>query len=130
MVAHSFVAWLNTSKDEEVTELFDVPPDITCLNIDRLLPLYLDGEVDETAATRVEEHLEVCTQCHQEFEKLEKTDALLRSNASICPPATLFEQIQARIDALSGKRHPFLKLMSVGISNFRLLSDSQILDSI
>ena len=46
---------------------------ITCNVIKDILPLYIDGVVSEDTQKIVEEHLEECSLCRDEINKLKKT---------------------------------------------------------
>lgn len=71
-----------------------------CQEMENLLLAYMDGELHEPEILKVEEHLEGCEHCRQEYEQLQKTDALLRLSSVKQAPSELRVQINAALDAL------------------------------
>jgi len=53
----------------------------TCENIREVLGAWLDGELSQTDADAVRSHVEGCTECSEEWRRLGKLDAALRTMA-------------------------------------------------
>ena len=54
---------------------------MTCLSVQPLLEALLDGELDPNQQARILEHLEVCSSCSSERQKLERLSASIREQA-------------------------------------------------
>ncbi|HEV2702142.1 MAG TPA: anti-sigma factor [Steroidobacteraceae bacterium] len=68
---------------------------------------YFDGEVDETAAWQIEQHLRSCVECQAELAALERVRGLLRSPAArIAVPAGVRGRIVAALDEESATAAP------------------------
>lgn len=52
-----------------------------CVEAQRLLPAYLDGELDLTKSMEMEQHLEDCAMCRRVYESEQKLKAAIRSNS-------------------------------------------------
>ena len=64
----------------------------------RRLDEYVDGELNDTGAVEIEEHLAGCAACREELGLLtELRDAVRGLPAEIQPPRALWQGIEARI---------------------------------
>lgn len=62
------------------------PEAIDCHSVGELLQHYLDGEIDETRARQITEHLDACRQCGMEadtYERIKATLAARRTTVSV-----------------------------------------------
>ncbi len=78
---------------------------------------YLDRQLFEPEASRLEDHLEQCEDCHVRLEGLRKVVANLRRLESLDPPADLEHAVARRI-ALAGEPGSFLDRLESGLSIF------------
>jgi anti-sigma factor RsiW len=65
-----------------------------CREVGRVLQPYLDGQVDEVTARRVNEHLEACRRCGLEANVYEELKAALARRATDVDP-TVVERVQS-----------------------------------
>ena len=85
---------------------------------------YLDGELNEVDAKRVEKHLQQCATCWQAFESLQETVLMLQSVGRKTAPRDLRPQILAAIEQMTPARDwgalfrsvPVLQLTTVSLS--------------
>ena len=81
---------------------------------DDLLLAYIDGELSESEAKRVEQRLAEDTGYRQEYEELQQLDMLLRCGSQISTPVDLHVQINAQLDT-----YLFWNSIRVVIKRFR-----------
>jgi mycothiol system anti-sigma-R factor len=73
---------------------------MTCKLTPRLVPGYLDGELDLSRTIEMETHLNTCADCARELERQQALRAALqRSSLAYAAPAALREKIQASLRA-------------------------------
>ena len=85
---------------------------------------YLDGELNEVDAKRVEKHLQHCATCWQAFDSLQETVLMLQSVGRKTAPRDLRPQILAAIEQMTPARDwgvlfhsvPALQLTTVSLS--------------
>jgi anti-sigma factor RsiW len=71
---------------------------MNCTELERLLPVYADGEFDPGECAETELHLHDCRSCRQKVEELLAFRALVRSAAVVTPaPAALRDRVQRTI---------------------------------
>lgn len=71
---------------------------MNCSELERLLPVYADGEFDPGECAETELHLHDCRSCRQKVEELLAFRALVRSAATVTPaPAALRSRVQRTI---------------------------------
>lgn len=95
---------------------------------------YLDGELNEVDAKRVEKHLQQCATCWQAFESLQETVLMLQSVGRKAAPRDLRPQILAAIEQMTPARNwsalfrsvPVLQCTSVSLSLAALLLGSYL----
>ena len=95
---------------------------------------YLDGELNEVDAKRVEKHLQQCATCWQAFESLQETVLMLQSVGRKTAPRDLRPQILAAIEQMTPARDwgalfrsvPVLQFTSVSLSLAVLLLGSYL----
>lgn len=95
---------------------------------------YLDGELNEVDAKRVEKHLQQCATCWQAFESLQETVLMLQSVGRKTAPRDLRPQILAAIEQMTPARNwgaafrsvPVLQFTSVSLSLAVLLLGSYL----
>ncbi len=82
-----------------------------------LLSAYLDRQLFEPEASRLEAHIDQCEDCHVRLEGLRKVVANLRRLESLDPPADLEHSVARRI-ALAGEPQSFLDRLESQLSIF------------
>ena len=103
-------AWLTAffSKRKPQPDQADAGPEILgtraqaspdCQTISPELSAYLDGELNQSDAKRVEHHLQHCEQCQQEFDELVETLNMVQTFGQHQAPPDLRVHINAAIDA-------------------------------
>lgn len=75
---------------------------------DELLSAYLDGELKETKAERVEQHLEACSGCRARVDGLRRVVRSLARLERAAPPPVLARRVERRI-ALEGRPSSMLE---------------------
>ena len=79
---------------------------------------YLDGELNEVDAKRVEKHLQQCATCWQAFESLQETVLMLQSVGRKAAPRDLRPQILAAIEQMTPARNWSAAFRSVPVLQF------------
>jgi hypothetical protein len=69
-----------------------------CEDIAQQLSDYLDGALDQGAASTLEKHLSTCEACRDELEAVRQTIALLNDIDEVAPPADLLDRVHAQIE--------------------------------
>jgi len=82
---------------------------MTCREIEKMLPPYLDGLLSPEEKTRAEEHLKSCPLCLQDMANLKKTGALLKDLGEVEPPPFFEQRIMARIREENEKKRGFFR---------------------
>ncbi|MBO8165571.1 MAG: anti-sigma factor [Brevibacillus sp.] len=98
-----------------------------------LIHEFLDGDIDELANRRLQEHLWSCSECRRHKHELQKTIALVQSTSHVHAPADFTQRVLAQLPAptkmnlvsLWLKRHPFIAAAAV----FLLLMTSSLVAS-
>lgn len=73
---------------------------MNCVDCNRLLGAYLDGELDTRGALSIDEHLQACANCRRGCERLQATSAALgRHCAAPAAPASLQAMVQEQMAA-------------------------------
>lgn len=76
---------------------------MNCHETQRWLPGYLDGEVDLVNAVAIEEHLDTCARCGQEYRAQQALRAAIRGGGLYAPaPAGLQQRVQASVQRAAG----------------------------
>src|SRR2546426_8032866 len=70
---------------------------MTCWEIRRQLPGYLDGALPGTHHALVREHVEFCSDCRDELERYRKLSALMSRAERVAPPADLAVGIRVAV---------------------------------
>ncbi len=70
---------------------------MTCHQIRKRLPGYMDGAIRSGERTRVRSHLDSCPECRTELERYHKLSALLCRTRPATPPSGLATQIRIRV---------------------------------
>ena len=87
---------------------------------------YLDGELNEFDAKRVEKHLQQCATCWQAFESLQETVLMLQSVGRKTAPRDLRPQILAAIEQMTPARNWSAAFRSVPVLQFTSVSLSLV----
>lgn len=80
-----------------------------CDLISDLLSPYLDGELSELDAKRVEKHLHTCPRCQQEFDELQETLNLVQSFGLINAPPDLRVEIMQELEQIRSVRQKLMQ---------------------
>jgi anti-sigma factor RsiW len=73
---------------------------VSCKLTKRFVPGYLDGELDLSRTIEMETHLQVCTECARELERLQALRAAFqRGSLAYAAPSALRERIQSSLRA-------------------------------
>lgn len=72
----------------------------SCLEVARVLQCYLDGELDQLSARRVERHLEICRRCGLEASTYTEIKSALRRHGEP-PSAATVHKLQQFAEHLS-----------------------------
>ncbi|MCG8402172.1 MAG: zf-HC2 domain-containing protein [Firmicutes bacterium] len=70
-----------------------------CHDISETLSAYIDGMLDSSYASRVEEHMESCAQCRMEYDDLCAVVGLIRELPEVAPPPGFGESLRQRLRA-------------------------------
>ena len=76
-----------------------------CPEVKELLSAYYDDELTSGQRTAVAEHLAGCDECAHELEGFRRLSALAERLAQPEPPARIWQQLEAQLDAASGTEH-------------------------
>jgi anti-sigma-K factor RskA len=106
---------------------------------EELLGPYLLGELSVEEERELERHLEVCSKCRGELERIQRTHTLLQATADVAPPPELKDRVlaQARgeIPARSGgwwfwvsAAAALLVVAVLGVGLFRAITDDSSSD--
>ena len=79
--------------------------DMDCPEVKELLSAYYDDELTSGQRTAVAEHLACCDECAHELEGFRRLSALAERLAQPEPPARIWQQLEAQLDAASGTEH-------------------------
>lgn len=66
-------------------------------HVRELLPDFINGQVDGSAAQAIEEHLKSCSACRSEYEELQEVFAALENEKLAAPPPDYFSTFRARL---------------------------------
>src|ERR1700730_1022362 len=78
---------------------------MSCELTQRVVPGYLDGELDLVRTIEIETHLKSCAACARELESQQALrDALRRSSLAYIAPAALRERIQSSLEVSTAKK--------------------------
>jgi hypothetical protein len=70
---------------------------MTCLDFEKLIALDAEGDLPERKAAKLGEHLKACRNCQEFAEKLQATQALLKSLAQESADEAVFEDVRQRV---------------------------------
>ncbi|MCL1809396.1 MAG: zf-HC2 domain-containing protein [Clostridiales bacterium] len=82
---------------------------MNCANVKKLLPLYIDDELERSQIKAIEEHLVKCDGCMSECEDLLKVAMLLRAVPEVPLPASFDMRLRASIAASKAGEPPASK---------------------
>jgi hypothetical protein len=85
---------------------------MTCREIARRLPGYLDGAVSARDSSRVREHIEVCADCRRFLENYRRLSVAVAQVEPIRPPADLVARIRAQASRERARREESRRLWS------------------
>jgi hypothetical protein len=80
---------------------------MNCGQVRTRLGDHLEGDLELSVRTQVDEHLETCTDCVNELQELRSTVALVRSLPDLAVPADLVDTVIRRINDGEGYRQRF-----------------------
>jgi len=86
---------------------------------EELLSAYLDGELKETKAERVEQHLEACSGCRARMDGLRRVVHSLARLERAAPPPILAQRVERRI-ALEGRDASLVERLENRLQGLRL----------
>ena len=75
-----------------------------CLEVQRKISAYIDGEVESGLADRIAGHLKQCLACRKELEELHSVDALVVSLPCLTVSLDLSEKVLTRLDHAKAAR--------------------------
>lgn len=75
-----------------------------CHNINDMLSAYVDGALEPSELSKVEEHLERCQHCRREYEDLKAVLDLVQSLPEVHPEADFRKQLRQRLENLPANR--------------------------
>lgn len=78
--------------------------------IQRKLILFLDSELSGTETDKIKQHLEECSSCSKELEKIAHVWKFEEEARRIDPPPYLLTRLNARIKEYETYQHPFTEL--------------------
>lgn len=84
------------------------PNQTDCSAVSDMLSAYLDGELSELEAKRVEKHLHACPRCQQEFDELQDTLNLVQSFGLLKAPPDLRVDIVREIERIQSAREKLM----------------------
>lgn len=70
---------------------------IDCETVREELSAYIDNELPLSQRQKIEQHLQLCKECYDEYFELQATSAIMRSLREIEPPPGLKEKVQERL---------------------------------
>ena len=70
---------------------------LDCKKIEDILPLYLDGSLDEREAREVEKHLASCERCFSAYEEWRRCFSALQSVPRLQAPATIWYKVKLEL---------------------------------
>jgi len=68
---------------------------------------YIDGELDQTTAQEVSQHLQSCAKCAKELEYLKQYLSNMKGLETVGAPEDFLERVHRRIEEIPGKRRLF-----------------------
>ncbi|UFJ40705.1 zf-HC2 domain-containing protein [Brevibacillus humidisoli] len=86
-----------------------------------LIHEFLDGDIDELANNRLQEHLRACNDCRRHKHELQKAIAFVQSTSHVHAPADFTQRVLAQLPAPTKmnlmsvwlKQHPFIAAAAV-----------------
>lgn len=70
---------------------------IDCESVREELSAYIDNELPSSQRQKIEQHLQLCKRCYDEYFELQATSAIMRSLKEIEPPPGLKEKVKERL---------------------------------
>jgi len=77
---------------------------MACRKVEKMIPLYLDGELSTETKVSVRAHIQHCTKCHDFKKDVKRVIALRGKLDRIRVPAGLTEKIQRTLENSQNKR--------------------------
>jgi len=85
---------------------------MTCREIGRHLPGYLDGAASSEKHAGVSDHLNSCADCRTDLERYRRLARVLADSTAIAPPADLATRIRVQASRIQGQRENAHRLRS------------------
>lgn len=70
---------------------------MTCLDFEKLVALYVEGDLPERKAAKLGEHLKACRNCQEFAEKLQASQALLKSLGQESVDEAVLQEVRQRV---------------------------------
>lgn len=68
-----------------------------CLRVRRQLSRYMDAELSDRSAARIERHLIICRSCQRELDDLVETARFVSEERAVVPPEGVWDRIESRL---------------------------------
>ncbi|MTI67104.1 MAG: zf-HC2 domain-containing protein [Firmicutes bacterium] len=93
-----------------------------CNKASMLIMKYLDKDITEKEQNKLTKHLEVCSECREEFNLLNDTFEIVEDLEDVEPPKDIEKKVMASIDKGKYKKKSYKNLIYLIVSAFSVLS--------